>query len=39
MDYHALQARLADLRAAEMAAKRQGDTKAAERVSLYMHLS
>ena len=35
MDYHALKARLADLKAAEMAAKRQGDARAAERVSLY----
>ena len=34
MDYHAFKARLADLKAAEMAAKRRGDAKAAERVSL-----
>ena len=34
MDYHAFKARLADLKAAEMAAKRRGDAKAAERASL-----
>ncbi|KAJ7370384.1 hypothetical protein OS493_032560 [Desmophyllum pertusum] len=32
MDYHGLQARLADLKTAEMAALRRGDTKAAERI-------
>jgi len=37
MNYHALKARLADLKAAEMAAKRRGDAKAAERVSLKMY--
>ena len=35
MDYHALKARLADLKAAEMAAKHRGDARAAERVSLH----
>ena len=35
MDYHALKARLADLKAAEMAGKRRDDARAAEKVSLY----